>query len=73
MPDFNIHRLLMDVFAPSPGETVLVMADLPHDSLEDTRNWQERREMAESWRQACRQLSAISRRSCQFRVSSRLS
>lgn len=52
MPGFNIHRLLMDVFAPSPGETVLVMADLPHDSLEDTRNWQERREMAESWRQA---------------------
>lgn len=49
---FNLNKLLIDVFAPSAGETVLVMVDLPHGEMGDTADWKERREMAETWRQA---------------------
>ena len=50
--EFDLKKLLIDVFAPSPGETVLVMVDLPHGDMEDTADWKERRDMAETWRQA---------------------
>ena len=28
--DFDLEGLIVDVFAPEPGEKVLIMTDLPH-------------------------------------------
>ncbi len=50
--EFDLEKLLVDVFNPQPGEKVLVMADLPHGSMKDSEAWTDRREMAESWRAA---------------------
>jgi hypothetical protein len=44
-----VEKLILDVFEPQPGETVLVMTDLPHGELEDSDQWQARREMAMEW------------------------
>jgi hypothetical protein len=49
---FDMPKLLVDVFDPQPGEVVLVMIDRPHGALKDSIPWQERRFMAETWRQA---------------------
>jgi predicted small lipoprotein YifL len=52
-PDaFDLEKLLIDVFAPLPGEVVLIMADLPHDGLRDHGEWAARREMAGEWHEA---------------------
>jgi predicted small lipoprotein YifL len=52
-PDvFDLEKLLIDVFAPQPGEMVLIMADLPHDGLRDHDEWAARREMAGEWHEA---------------------
>jgi leucyl aminopeptidase (aminopeptidase T) len=48
--NFNLDKLLRDVFAPVAGERVLVMVDLPHGSTKDDADWQERRRMAADWR-----------------------
>ncbi|HMP76367.1 MAG TPA: aminopeptidase [Kiritimatiellia bacterium] len=52
MPTFELNRLLRDVFDPAPGESVLVLTDLPRAGVEDNADWAERRRMAEEWRTA---------------------
>jgi len=53
---FDLEKLLIDVFAPQPGERVLVMTDLPHGEWSDNEQWEERREMAVDWHAAFRAL-----------------
>ena len=48
---FNLIKLLNDVFAPAPGERVLVLVDLPRAGVPDTADWAERRRMAAEWRE----------------------
>jgi hypothetical protein len=55
-PSFDLEKLIVDVFEPQHGETVLVMVDVPHGSLNDYGEWSARREMAEEWRQVFEQL-----------------
>jgi len=43
------EQLLVDVFAPQPGEKVLVIVDVPRQGIADNVQWQERREMAQEW------------------------
>jgi hypothetical protein len=47
-----LEKLLVDVFAPQPGEVVLVMTDFPNDGLRDHHEWVARREMAGEWHEA---------------------
>lgn len=54
---FDLERLLTDVFAPQPGERILLMTDLPHEEWGDDQEWQERREMAAEWHSAFRRLA----------------
>jgi len=46
---FSLEKMFIDVFAPLSGEIVTIVVDLPHDDIHDTREWQERRQMAEEW------------------------
>ncbi len=55
---FDVEKLLADVFDPQEGEVVTVMVDLPHDGIGDNPAWQERRQMAEEWREALARLGA---------------
>jgi hypothetical protein len=55
---FDLEKLITDVFAPQPGEKVLVMIDLPHGELKEHDEWQERRQMAEEWRSAFERLGS---------------
>ncbi len=48
----NKHKLFTTVFAPTEQDTVLVMVDVPHDTIQDNADWRERRAMAEEWRTA---------------------
>lgn len=48
---FNLERFFADIFKPGKNEIVTVMYDLPHGELKDRPQWQERRKMAEEWRQ----------------------
>lgn len=54
--EFNLNKLLRDVFDPGPDEVVGVMVDLPHDTIRDKPDWQERRVMAEEWLEGFRTL-----------------
>lgn len=54
----DLHKLFVDVFDPQPGETVLVLVDVPHGMLVDTSVWERRRAMAERWHAAFCQLGA---------------
>ena len=47
---FDLRRLLIDVFDPQGGETVVVAVDLPGGAIADTAVWQARRAMAADWR-----------------------
>lgn len=53
---FDLDKLIADVFAPSPGERVAVLVDLPHDTWTDDEDWRERRRMAAEWRDAFEKL-----------------
>ena len=53
---FDLEKLLVDVFAPQPGERVLVMTDLPHGELSDSEAWATRRQMAAEWQSAFQKL-----------------
>jgi len=55
-PPSDLEKLLIDVFAPQPGEKVLVMSDLPHGKWTDNERWADRREMAIEWHSAFQQL-----------------
>lgn len=47
---FKLEKLITDVFAPrKSGEVVTIMVDLPHGSIPDNPDWQERRKMAADW------------------------
>ncbi len=56
--NFDVEKLLIDVFAPQPEERVLVMTDLPHGEWSDNEQWGERREMAVDWHAAFRRLGS---------------
>lgn len=47
---FDLQKLLRDVFQPGPDEIVLVMTDVPSET--DNPDWQDRRLMADEWRDA---------------------
>lgn len=49
---FDLKKLLVDVFDPQPGETVVVACDLPTAVSPDQNLWCDRREMAREWREA---------------------
>jgi hypothetical protein len=53
---FDLEKLLLDVFAPQPGERVLVMTDIPHGELRDSKAWADRREMAATWQSVFQKL-----------------
>ena len=55
---FDLRRLLIDVFDPQGGETVVVAVDLPWGPAADTAAWQARRAMAAEWRGAFAALGA---------------
>ncbi len=55
---FDLEKLLVDVFAPQPGEKVLIMSDLPHGEWTDNEIWADRRKMAVEWHSAFRQLGS---------------
>lgn len=57
MPEFNLHQFFIDVFAPTPGERVAVLFDLPHDSILDHPKWRDRRAMAHEWAAAICELT----------------
>lgn len=47
---FDLGNFFNDIFRPARGEVVTVMIDYPHDQIIDTPAWQERRQMAQDWR-----------------------
>jgi leucyl aminopeptidase (aminopeptidase T) len=50
MSDFDVKKLLRDVFQPDEREVVTVMTDLPHGNIEDNEVWKRRREeMTPEW------------------------
>ncbi|TKJ29760.1 MAG: hypothetical protein CEE40_07300 [Chloroflexi bacterium B3_Chlor] len=53
---FDLEKLIVDVFAPQPGEKVLVMSDFPHGELSDHNMWADRRKMAKEWHSAFQRL-----------------
>jgi len=54
---FDLGKFFDDIFRPAKGEVVTIMYDLPHGSIPDRKEWQERRAMAESWRDGLERLS----------------
>jgi len=42
-------KMFQDVFAPKAGEKVLFLGDIPHDTIQDTAIWKDRRQMANEW------------------------
>jgi hypothetical protein len=48
---FDLEKFLVDVFEPVAGERAAVMIDLPTPSCPDDPAWEERRRMAEEWRE----------------------
>lgn len=55
---FNLEKFFDDIFKPQKGEIVTVMYDLPHGEITDNPAWQERRSMAEEWRQDLAEIAA---------------
>ncbi len=47
--EFDLSRLIANVFDPQLGERAVIMTDLPHDEIKDTPAWAERRQMAAEW------------------------
>jgi leucyl aminopeptidase (aminopeptidase T) len=56
---FDLEKLLTDVFRTERGEAVVVGCDLPHGALADHAAWEERRAMAEQWREAFAALGRV--------------
>jgi hypothetical protein len=55
---FDLEKLIRDVFAPQPGEKVLVTVDVPHGEVKDHDQWVQRRQMAEEWHAAFERMGA---------------
>ncbi len=47
---FDLEKFFDVIFKPAKGEIVTVIYDLPHGDVTDRKEWQERRQMAEDWR-----------------------
>jgi len=62
---FDLNKLLVDVFDPQPGESILVMVDLPHGKLSDNETWASRREMAQEWLAEFQNLAGVRQLSVQ--------
>lgn len=54
----DLHKFFADVFDPQPGETALILIDIPHGTIADTAAWDRRRVMATRWHDALRTLGA---------------
>lgn len=52
MMKLDLHKLFTDVFHPESDEKVLVLTDVPHGTMSDHGEWQDRRRMAHDWRRA---------------------
>lgn len=44
-------KLITDVFAPQPGEKILILVDTPHNQITVNPGWQERINMAHEWQE----------------------
>lgn len=56
---FDLEKLILDVFDPSPGEKILVMIDVPKGVVGDNASaWYMRRGMAHRWHKALEEMSA---------------
>ena len=51
-------QMFKDIFAPKPGEKVLFLVDTPHGNLNDSDAWAARREMAQDWYKAFKEMAA---------------
>jgi hypothetical protein len=56
---FNLEKLFVDVFAPQERDILTIMYDLPHGDIQDNKEWQDRRQMADGWHT---QITAFSKR-----------
>jgi len=45
------EKMFKQVFSPQKNEHVLFLYDTPHDDIKDSKNWFDRRRMAEEWYQ----------------------
>jgi hypothetical protein len=50
--EFNLKKLVLDVFQPMEGERVTVMLDVPHGSIRTNPRWEERLQVARQWRES---------------------
>lgn len=49
MKNEELKRVFQDVFAPKSDDNILFLIDIPHDTIQDTSAWKDRREMAYEW------------------------
>ncbi|MBU4484367.1 hypothetical protein KKA47_02985 [bacterium] len=56
MSDFDLKKLLIDVFEPQKNDSVTILFDIPHSNIADNENWKNRRKMAIEWWQGFNQL-----------------
>jgi hypothetical protein len=54
---FDFEKLVNDVFAPQPGEKILVMIDLPHGEFSNHSEWTLRHKMAKEWHEGLEQMA----------------
>ena len=52
----DLQSYLSEIFEPQPGETALVLTDVPTSRARDTPVWRERRTLAARWRDALNRL-----------------
>ncbi len=52
----NLEKLLMDVFKPIEGETVLLMCDLPHNGFSINDRWVKRFKVASIWQEGFKKI-----------------
>ena len=50
-------KMFNDVFAPKKDEKILFLVDKPHDGINETRSWAERREMVQDWYKTFKEIS----------------
>lgn len=59
MSEFNLPKLIQDVFSPEADEIVTILSDVPHGDLTDNGAWVERREMAAEWHEVFAELGKV--------------
>jgi hypothetical protein len=56
--EFDLENLILDVFAPQPGEKLVVMVDVPSGVVGDNASaWTLRRQMADDWQEVLEEMS----------------